>query len=150
MTIQTTMLFTEQVQPLAVIHSVGSTGALTSAYVNVESFHRIVALLDIGAMSQTQDFEILQATDTTGAGSKGIPTTAAPEKKITQLTGGDDDNTIYAINLRTDELDVDGGFCCVAIKATAGGATNQISAWLLGLVARYEPVADTAWGEVIS
>lgn len=141
--------FTEVCQPLAVIHSSNADGAQTSSYVSLAQFHRAVAILDVGAMNQTLDFEILQATDTSGTSSKGIPSTASPEKKITQLTGGDDDNTLYAIELQTEELDVDNGFDCVAIKVTAGGASVQCSAWLFGIEPRYPDVPVTGWGEVI-
>jgi hypothetical protein len=108
---------------------------------------RGVAILHVGDMDQgaTVDFELWQATDTTGAGAKIIP-----GKFITQLTqaGGDAGSTV-CIELRTEELDVNGGFDCIAPLLTVAGGSCDIG--VLGLLgcSNYSPVPTTSWTEIV-
>ena len=145
--------FTEVHSLLTTLHPVSRGIATTdSAWVSVANYHRVILLINVGAMAQgaTLDVQIRQATNTAGAGAKGIPTTAAQSKLITQLTqAGGDGNQNLAIELRTEELDVNGGFDCISVRDTVGGGAVLLEYELFGIEPRYAPVGVTAWQEVV-
>lgn len=142
-----TQRFSEQHYPLASEHADSlAAGTHSTAYVSLKNYHRAVAVIDVGDMvaSSTADFSIVQASDTSGTGVKAITGKAA-----TQLTqAGGDGNEIVCIELRTEELDVNGGFECVAIKAVIGTDAVEYSAILYGCISAYMPVPTTNWSEI--
>lgn len=107
-----------------------AASTVVSGYVNMRDFTALMAVIqagDLGA-SATLDAKLVQATDTSGTGSKDIT-----GKAITQLTqAGTDSNKQVLINVRPEELDVDNGFDCVAISMTVAVATSDAGAMLLG------------------
>lgn len=127
-------------------------GTVVSAYVDFETYHRGVLLLDVGDMAggATLDVQLLQATDNAGGGAKTIANKAGGTKSITQLTqaGGDGDDNL-AIELQTEELDVDGGFNFVAVQQIVAAAAVEMSWWLLGTNSRFKPVPTTNFTEII-
>ena len=112
-----------------------------SDYVDMRNFHAAMAVVMAGTLgaSATLDAKLVQATDASGTGAKDIS-----GKAITQLVKATDDDKQAVINLRAEELDVDGGFTHVALSMTVGTATSDAGAVLLGLFARHEPAADLA------
>ena len=117
-----------------------STSAYTSDWANAEYFHEYLAVIAVGTIgtSGTIDAAIVQATSATGAGSKAIT-----GKSITQLTQAATQSDNQAvINLRTDELDVAGGFSFVAVTLTVGTASADAGAVLLGCQPRFGPASD--------
>lgn len=123
-------------------------GTHTSAYVSLANYHRAVFVLNVGdiAAGGGLDVQLLQATTTAGAGAKAIT-----GKSITRLTqaGGDGDDLV-AIELQTEELDVDGGFDCVAMELTVISATIELSYIIYGIVPRFPPTGTTNWQEVVT
>ena len=86
-----------------------------------------------------------QATSAAGADAKIIA-----GKAITQLTqAGGDGGDLVAIELRTEELDVNGEFAYVAAIVTVGNAASELSAVLLLGCTNYAPVPVTAWTEIV-
>ncbi len=122
-------------------------GTNNGAWVSLRDYHRAVALLHVGVITATGtvDFSLEQAQDAAGTGAKAIT-----GKAITQLTqaGGDGDQ-IVAIELRTEELDVNGGFEYVRAVLVTGTAAALVSNILLGIVPRFPPVPVTNWSEVV-
>ena len=117
-----------------------SASTYTSDYANTEYFHEYLAAIHVGTMatSSTVDAKLIQATSATGAGAKDIT-----GKAITQLTeGGTDSDKQALINLRTDELDVAGGFSFVAIQMTVATAASDSGAVLWGVQPRFGPASD--------
>lgn len=117
-----------------------ATSAYGSDWANTEYFHEYLAAIHVGtlATSATVDAAIVQATSATGAGSKAIT-----GKSITQLTeGGTDSDKQALINLRTDELDVAGGFSFIRIEMTVGTASADSGAVLWGVQPRFGPASD--------
>lgn len=143
-----TARLSEMMYPLAAAYA-GSVaiGTHTSAYVSLRDYHRAWAVLNVGDMAATATLNVslLQATTVAGAGSKAIT-----GKAITQLTqaGGDSDSLI-CIELQTEELDVDGGFDCIAMQAVVGTAAVELSYALYGCVPRFPPVPITNWTEIV-
>ena len=126
-------------------------GAQNSDWVDMADFESLMAMLMIGTFpdtGSTMDFKLQQATTSGGAGVKDIT-----GKAITQIASGSpavsDKQAI--INVRADELDLDGGFQFVRAVATGAdtsspadspAATIDYGAVLLGFGPRYGPASD--------
>jgi len=141
-----TDLETEHQQLLAVIHPDLGLGTYYTPWFSMATTHKLVCYVlvgDLGA-SATLDCELHQARDTVGTGAKAIT-----GKAITQLTqaGGDGDD-VCAIELRTEEMDVQNRFACVRVRVDALVAASNFAVMVLGNVPRYAPVA-VAYTEVI-
>ena len=115
--------------------------AHTSDYVDAGSFESIMAVIMAGTLgsSATFDAKLVQATDSSGTGSKDIS-----GKAITQLTqaGTDESDKQAIINVRSEELDLDNGFDHVALTITVGTASSDGGGALFGLNPRYGPASD--------
>ena len=116
------------------------TGTQTSDWASVEEFHQVFAVVEAGilAASATLDAKLMQATSSTGAGAKVVSTANA---QITQLDTGDNDKQAI-MNLRTDSLDVAGGFSFVALRMTLTTAGGDCSGVLFGVDPRHGPADD--------
>ena len=122
-------------------------GTHTYAYYNAANYQRGVLLLLVGTMGggATLDCQIWQATSAAGANAKIVA-----GKAITQLTqAAGDGNDAVAIELRTEELDVDGGFSFVSAIVTVGGAAVNASVVALAGCANYVPVPTAVWTEIV-
>ena len=128
--------------------SVANGVEVFTSYVSLANYHRAVILIHVGVMAQgaTIDAVVHQATDTSGGSAKHLTTT----KAITQLTqAGGDSGSDIAIEVRTEELDVENGFDCVALGYTVGTAASLMSIEIYGFEPRYAPVATTGWAEIV-
>ena len=88
----------------------------TSAYKSVQDCKRFLARVAYGASDGTFDVKVVQATDSSGTGSKNITGAA-----ITQLSATDD-NKQAEIEVDVDALDE--GFTHVAVTVTASGTST--------------------------
>lgn len=134
-------LFSEAVAVGATIDpDVYTAAAYTSDYMSMGDFENAMAIIMAGTLgaSATLDAKLVQATDSSGTGSKDIT-----GKAITQLTqAGTDSDKQAIINCRSEELDIDNGFDHIAITMTVGTATSDAGAILLGSNARFGPASD--------
>lgn len=142
-------LGSEQAAIVGVIDPDANTAAaLTSDYVDMGLFNTAMGIIMAGTLgsSGTLDGKLVQATDSSGTGVKDIT-----GKTITQLTqAGTDADKQAVINVRAEELDVDGGFTHVAIIMTTAVATSDSAAILLGLNPRFGPASDNDLASVDS
>lgn len=133
---------------LTVLHPVSRTAdTFDSDWVSMRDYHRAVAILDVGAIgaATTVDLSIRQAKDTSGGSAKAIT-----GKAITQLDASDD-NKIVAIELQTEELDVDAGFDCISARLVVAGGNAALSqVTLLRIQPRFAPVGTDEFDEVIT
>ncbi len=132
----------EQVSVLAVLNPVSQGAAtVTSGWISMADLDSVMALIQTGVLgaAATVDAKLQQATDGAGAGAKDIT-----GKAITQLVKATNDNDQVAINCRSEELDVNGGFTHVQLSVTVGVAASLLSAVVLGFNARYQPKAHIA------
>ena len=140
--------FSEEVVPLANHYpGVRQVATHVSDWVLMSKYHRAFFYLAVGAMggSSTLNAKLQQASSASGTGVKDIT-----GKAIEALTGaGSDANSLVGIELRTEELDVNGGFEYVRFSVTIGVADCTYAATLFGLHSRYEPVATTAYDEIV-
>lgn len=112
-----------------------SAGTQTSDWVLTENFHEFLAVVYAGIIvaSGKIDAVLRQASSSTGGSNKAIT-----GKSITQLTTGDNDKQAI-INLRTDELDVDGGFKWIALRMTFTTAGADAGGTIYALEPRFGP-----------
>lgn len=128
--------FSDRVAILGAIDpaSVAASTVLT-AWVSLDKWHSVAAILQTGVLgaSATVDAKLRQATDGSGTGAKDIT-----GKAITQLVKASHDGKQAILEVKGEELDVNGGFTHVALSVTVGTAASQLSAVLLGNNGRYE------------
>lgn len=125
-----------------------STAASTvlTAWVSLDKWHSIAAILQTGALgaSATVDAKLRQATDASGTSAKDIT-----GKAITQLVKASHDNKQVVLEVKGEELDVNGGFTHVALSVTVGTAASLVSALVLGNNGRYEAASDFDDADVV-
>ena len=133
-------LGSERAAVVAVVDPDANTAAAyTSAYVSMSTFEQVMAVVQTGVLgsSATVDFKLVQATDSSGTGSKDIT-----GKAITQLVKASNDDDQAVINCRAEELDVANEFDHVAMVMTVGTATSDTSAIMIGMTPRHAPASD--------
>ena len=117
-----------------------TAAAHTSDYIDMSKFQRARAIVMAGTLgaSATFDAKLVQATDSSGTGSKDIT-----GKAITQLTqAGSDSDKQAIINLDAMELDLDNGFDFVALTITVATASSDGAGVLLGFDPKHAPASD--------
>lgn len=128
----------EQAAVLATINPVSTATTVTSGWVSAANCERFLALIQTGVLgtSATVDAKLQQATDASGTSAKDIT-----GKAITQIVKASGDNKQAEINLRAEELDVNGGFAFVQLSVTVGTAASLVAGVLLGGVAKNLPAS---------
>lgn len=119
----------------------------TTGWVDLGAYESILALVLVGTMAtnSTVDAKLEQATSSGGAGAKDIT-----GKAITQLTeAGTDSDKQAAINCKSDDLDVAGGFRYVRLSVTVAVAASDMAGLVLGFDARYTPANAATVDEVV-
>ena len=113
--------------------------AYSTAYIAMKDFESLMAIIMAGTLgtAATLDAKFEQATDSGGTGKKDIT-----GKAITQLVKATNDDDQAVINLRADELDVEGGFTHVRLTMTVAAATSDSGAVVLGMDPHYGPASD--------
>jgi len=113
---------------------------VVSDYVDSADFESIMGIVMAGTLgtSATVDAKLRQATDSSGTGVKDITGAA-----ITQLTdAGTDSDKQAIIELRPEDLDLDGGFQFVCLSITVAVATSDVAGIVLGVHPRVGPASD--------
>ena len=115
-----------------------AAGALSTAWVPVANFEQLAALISVGAFgaSATVDAKFEQATSAAGAGAKDVT-----GKSITQLLAAGGNNRQAVLEMRSADVDANGGFSHVRLTVTVGAAATLTSAVLLGSLSRYRPAS---------
>ena len=118
------------------------TGANDGDWVSMENYHRMVALYfgAVGIAGDDPIFTLKQATSAAGAGAKALTFTTVYEKvgtltavtawtRVTQAAAGSYTNAasaeaqkLIAVEIGSDDLDVDGGFNFVQLSIPDTGA----------------------------
>ena len=113
----------------------------TSDWVDMGDFHLLMAVVQTGTLgaSATVAAKLQQATDSSGTGAKDVT-----GKAITTLTQAspDDSDKQAVINVRANELDLNNNFRYVNLSLTVAVAASDVSAVLLGFIARYDPTTE--------
>lgn len=117
-----------------------AAGTVSTGWVDASKFTKFLAIVmagDLGALA-TIDAKIEQAKSAAGTDAKDLV-----GKAITQLTkAGNDDNKQALINIKSDELDINGGFTHLRLTLVTAAATSDGGGLLLGFNPRYGPASD--------
>jgi hypothetical protein len=115
-----------------------AASTVVTTWVSVANFNSISALIQTGVLgaSATVDAKLRQATDAAGTGAKDVA-----GKAIAQIVKASGDNVQASIELRVDDLDVNGGFGFVALSVTVGTAASILGAMLVGSSPRFQPAS---------
>jgi len=134
---------------LCVVPQVKAFGAIayTDWYL-MSNYQRGQFILMTGTMTATSTVDLSLQQDILGDGASAKA--FDPAKAITQLTqaGGDGDDLV-GLQFRTEEMDVDGGFCYVRAGYTVGTANAAIALLFIKFIANYVPVPTTTWTELV-
>ncbi len=133
-----TARFSEEQIILDTIPPISTAAQVNGAWVSMSGVARAVAKFNTGliAATGTLTFQVRQAQDAAGTGAKALKASAAMIDT--------DDNKVRWIEIRAEELDVDGGFDFIRIEAVAAVAASLVFAELLGFVERYAPAVQPA------
>ncbi len=143
-----TQRFTEVNQPGGELYPALKAAAVhNGAWLPMSNHQRAIFIVQVGAMTalSTVNFIVQQATNAAGAGVKAIT-----GKAITQLTqASGDGNDLVAVEVRTEELDVSGGFVYIRGQLTVGTDTAYVGVLALRFIPNYPPVVTTGWTEIV-
>lgn len=116
-----------------------AASTVTSGWVDASRFAQLLAIIQTGVLgaSATLDAKLQQATDSGGTGAKDIT-----GKALTQIIKASGDNKQAMINLRPEQLDVNGGFRYVRLSVTVGTAASIFGSMLLGVNPRNGLASD--------
>lgn len=124
-----------------------AAATVTTGWVAVANFLSFMAVISTGVLgaSATVDAKIQQAQDSGGTGVKDIA-----GKALTQIVKATGDAKQAFIDFRAQDLDTNGGFGYVRVSLTVGVAASQVSAYLFGGNARFEPIKDATASPAIN
>jgi len=140
--------FTEVNLPAGVWYPIEKVPATyTSDWMLMSNYQRFIAVMLVGVIAAGGTVDLKLEQDDVGDGSN---TKNISGKSITQLTqaGGDGDDLV-GIELKTEEMDVDGGFKYVRLNLVVAVGNAFISALPLRFIANYPPVPTTVWEEIV-
>lgn len=142
---QYTAQVSERMNPLAKIDAASYSAEQVTAWVSLSNYNRAFAVINVGAIAANRQIQarLEQATGANGEGQKVI----AGKESAVLLTA--DQNGLIAIELQTEELDVNGGYDHVLLKLMIQGGAIICGAVLYGCEPRYAPVGQANWIEVI-
>jgi hypothetical protein len=105
-------------------------GSVTSAWLPIKNYQQIMAIVNTGVLgtAATVDAKFQQAKDVSGTDAKDIT-----GKTITQIVKATGDGKQAVINIRMQELDINGGFTHVQLSVTVAAAASLVSADVLAL-----------------
>jgi len=143
-----TQRFTEVNQPGGELYPALKIPAVhTGAWLRMSNHQRAIFIVQVGTMVATSTLDFSVQQDDVGDGSNAKAITG---KAITQLTAaGGDGNDLVAVEVRTEELDVSGGFEYIRGVLTVGTANVTCALLALRFIPNYPPVAVTGWTEII-
>lgn len=121
-------------------------GAVSTAWIAMKNYESLLALIKTGILgaAATLDAKFEQATDSGGSGVKDVT-----GKAIAQLVKATNDDDQAEINLRADELDVNGGFDHVRLTVTVAAAASFADATVWAFDPHYGPASDNDLASVV-
>lgn len=113
-------------------------------YRSMANHQRAVCIIVTGAFDQAASLSVVLAQATTADGTDAKQIGAGAGKGLALAA-----NSVYAIEVRTEELDVSNGFAYLGGTLIATGNVEVAIVWLLG-GANYPPVPTTNWTEIVT
>ncbi len=140
---QYTERFSEYAALLATLPPLAGALNRETARVDLANYRRAAVIILAGNIATSIDVHLHQHNAAVGGTSKNIT-----GKIITQL-GAADDNKAVCIELRVEELDVDGDFHWVSALVDQAAGADISAVAILGLDPRFEEVDTTNWEEIV-
>lgn len=115
-----------------------AASTVTTGWISAATFKAFLVLVATGVLgaAATVDAKLQQATDSSGTGAKDIT-----GKAITQIVKATGDNKQALINLRAEELDINGGFNYFRLSITVGTAASIVGATIQGFFPDLAPAS---------
>ena len=116
-----------------------AAGTVVTAFVPVKNHHTFLGIVSAGVFGTggTVDAKFRQAQDATGTNAKDVA-----GKAIVQLVAAGGNSRQALVNMKTGDLDTEGGFAFVALSVTVGGAMPTLAgALLIGTNPRFADAA---------
>jgi len=116
-------------------------------WIDMAERHKILFVLNVGDIGQggTVDLRVDEAQDVNGTGAAFVA-----GKSITQLTqAGGDGNDFVCIEVRTEEMNVAGGFSFLRPQLDCLVAASNAGLMVFAEPLRYSPPSLAQWTEVI-
>lgn len=134
-------LASEQVAVVGIIDpDAYAANTYKTAAIDMSKWEEIMIIGMVGDLgsSATIDFDVYEYTDSSDGGSNELTT-----KDAAQLTqAGSDDNKQIVINIRREDLNIDGGLRYIKAWMIVGTATSDCGLVVIGLVPRNAPASD--------
>jgi len=143
-----TQRFTEVNQPEGELYpALKTVGDHEGDWFLMSNHQRAIFLVMVGAMTALSTLDFVVQQDDVGDGSNAVTITG---KEITTLTqAGGDGNDLVAVEVRTEELNVSGGFEYIRGVLSVGVDTVQCCLLPLKFIPNYPPVVTTGWTEIV-
>ena len=115
-----------------------AAGTVVTAFVPVKNHHTFLGIVSAGAFGTggTVDAKFRQATDAAGTNAKDVA-----GKSIVQLVAAGGNSRQAMVNMKTGDLDTEGGFAFVALSVAVGVAPSFVGALLIGTNPRFADAA---------
>ena len=123
---------TSLVSTQGLIEPVAGASTYVTGYIDAGSCCAWLAVISAGAVTGTVDAKVQQASDSSGTGVKDLS-----GSDITQLTAAGS----ALIQFKAEDLDLANDFTHVRLSITTSNAADVASGSLLGVNARYAPLA---------
>ena len=128
--------FSEVWSLLGSINGNNDSSEVNTGYVSLSSYHRAMIMVIPISLGGDLDVDLEQGTTTAGAGAKTV------DSGNKDITVASTDTAPSIIELRTEELDVTGGFDCLNVEVTPAAASYfWVGLW--GGVPRFAAVSTT-------
>jgi len=144
--------FTEVHEAIAFVAPVSKgVGTHTTDWFDMQAHQRVIFLVAVGAIAASGEmvFTVQQARDAAGTGAKGMGADGFGHtiETLTQL-GGDGDDLI-AVEVRTEQMDVDARFRYLRGVTTISTAAAVMCVIPLTGASSYPPVGTDEWTEIV-
>lgn len=115
-----------------------AAGTVVTAFVPVKNHQTFLGIVSAGVFgaSGTVDAKFRQATDASGTNAKDVA-----GKSIVQLVAAGGNSRQAMVNMKTGDLDTEGGFAFVALSVAVGVASSFVGASLIGTNPRFADAA---------
>lgn len=115
-----------------------AAGTVLTAWVPVKNHHTFLGIVSAGVFGAggTLDAKFRQAQDATGTNAKDVT-----GKAIVQLVAAGGNSRQAMVNMKTGDLDTEGGFAFIALSVGVGVASSLVGASLFGTNPRFADAA---------
>lgn len=128
-----------------------AAGSPATGWIPVKDYHSFMAILQTGILgtAATLIAKLEQADSAAGANAKDITGKTTVVVTETSASPPDTNDKQHIINLKQEELDIEGGFFWFRMISTVAVATSDYSGLVLGLGSRYGPATENDAATVV-